>query len=182
MSRESRPLRDCLDDLAALVKQGASGSFYLAGANNDIAAITLTAGVIESVNFQGRRGDFAVEMLKNMPMASCSFRAGAPGPSRQSQLSNHAVRWLTGGTTAAPSAGASPPASRSAGGASAAPHRKTIESIAYAFLGPIASAVCDGAFAEHSELAQVIEELAASMPPEEAGYFRKEIAKALATK
>jgi len=174
MSRDFHPMAECLENLRELVKSGASGNYYLASADNQIGAVTLNNGVIEAVNFQGRRGDFAVELLKNVDMAKCSFRPEPGRSPKHSQLSAYAVRWLTGGAdspavTAAAAAGGKADIDR---------HRKAIESIAFAFLGPIASALCEGAFADCDNVPQVVEELAANLPPGEAAQFRGEIEKA----
>jgi hypothetical protein len=176
MSREFHPLAACLDQLRELVQSGASGNFYLAGIDNSIGAITLNSGVVEAVNFQGRRGDFAVELLKNVETAKCSFRAEPSRAAKQSQLSNHAVRWLTGGVT-----NPAPPANTVAAAGDRAEidrHRKAIESITFAFLGPIAGAVCESTFADCAGIRQVIDELAANLPADEAAHFRNEVAKA----
>lgn len=178
MSRDLRPLAECLQDLGKLAQNGASGNFYLAAADNQIGAITLNNGTIEAVNFQGRRGDLAVELLKGVELAKCSFRAEPPRSPKYSQLSVTAVRWLTGGVSTPAPAPAAPPAGR----ADIERHRKAIESITFAFLGPIAAAVCEGAFADCNTVQQVIHELAANMPPNEATHFRSEIEKATGIK
>ncbi len=183
MSRQFCPLGVCLDELRALVQKSASGSFYLAGTDNSIAAITLSNGVIEAVSFQGRRGDFAVELLKSVEKATCSFRAEPARSSRQSQLSNYAVRWLTGGAESSDSSPNQISAIPTPGGRSDInKHRKIIETITFAFLGPIAGTVCEGVFADCGDLRQVIDELAANLPPDEAGIFRNEVAKATGMK
>jgi hypothetical protein len=174
MSRDLRPLAECLQDLRKLAGNGASGNFYLAGADNQISAITLNNGVIEAVNFQGRRGDLAVELLKGLDVASCSFRAEPGRSPKYSQLSATAVRWLTGGSQDPAPPKAAPPSGR----AEIDRHRKTIESVAFAFLGPIAGAICESVFADCGTVQQVVHELAANLPPDEAGRFRSEIEKA----
>jgi hypothetical protein len=182
MSRELHSIGDCLDGLRELVKSGASGNFYLAGSDNNIAAITLNGGVIEAVNFKGRRGDFAVELLKGMETASCTFRADAPRPGRNSQLSNYAVRWLIG-DAGTPAAATKAPAGAEAGDNTAIQkYRSAVESIAFAFLGPIAAAVCEGAFSDCASIREVLDELAANLPPGEAEQFRNEVAKAIGVK
>jgi hypothetical protein len=177
MSREFCPLNVCLDELRALVGKGASGSFYFAGTDDSIAAITLSNGVVESVSFQGRRGDLAVELLKRMETASCTFHAEPTHSARQSVLSAYAVRWLTGGAT-----NPAPPGNQAAAKpndrADSEKHRKVIETIAFSFLGPIAGALCEGAFADCDTLHKVIDELAANLPSDEAKNFRSQIAKA----
>jgi hypothetical protein len=175
MSREFHPLAACLDQLRELVQSGASGNFYLAGTDNSIGAITLNNGVVEAVNFQGRRGDFAVELLKKVELAKCSFRAEPGRAAKHSQLSNHAVRWLTGGVT---NPAPPPNIAAAADRADINLHRKAIESITFAFLGPIAGAVCEGAFADCASVRQAIDELAANLPADEATQFRNEVAKA----
>jgi hypothetical protein len=178
MSREIHPMGACLDHLRELVQTGASGNFYLA-ADNNIGAITLNSGTIVSVNFQGRRGDLAVELLKTVEMASCSFRAEPARGTKHSQLSNYAIRWLTGGASNPAPVASIATATRSATDrAEIEQHRKTIESITFRFLGPIAGAVCESAFADCGTLRQVIDDLAGNLPPSEAGQFRAQIAKA----
>lgn len=61
-------------------------------------------------------------------------------------------------------------------------YRGTVETISFAFLGPIAGVVCKRAFADCSDLQQVIDELASNLPPNEAGSFRNEIARATGVK
>jgi hypothetical protein len=178
MSRDLRPLAECLQDLSKLAQNGASGNFYLAGADNQIGAITLNNGTIEAVNFQGRRGDLAVELLKSLETAKCSFRAEPARSAKYSQLSATAVRWLTGGAgNPAPVAAALP-----TGRVDIERHRKAIESVTFAFLGPIAGAVCEGVFDDCNTVQQVIHELAANLPPSEAAQFRSEIEKATGIK
>ena len=174
MSRDLHPMAECLEHLRKLVKSGASGNFYLASADNQIGAVTLNNGAVDAVNFQGRRGDFAVELLKALPMAKCSFRPEPGRSPKHSQLSNHAVRWLTGGAESpAVTGGAS-----SGGKAEIERHRKAIEAIAFAFLGPIAGAICEGVFADSASVQEVVQELAANLPAGEATQFRNEVAKA----
>lgn len=186
MSRQFCPLRVCLEELRALVEKRVSGSFYLAGTDNNIAAITLNNGAIESVSYQGRRGDFAVELLKSMESASCTFRAEETRSSKQTALSNYAVRWLTGGAAATAASPAPVPSQAATAGpngrADIGKHRKAIETITFSFLGPIAGALCSSAFADCNDLRQIIEELAANLPPDEARRFRNEIAKATGVK
>lgn len=182
MSREFCPLNVCLEELRTLVEKDASGSFYLASADSSIAAITLNNGVIESVSYQGRRGDFAVELLKSMEAAKCTFRAEPTRSAKQTVLSNYAVRWLTGSATnpAPPPKQAAAPKPNDR--ADIEKYRKVIETITFPFLGPIAGAVCESAFADCNNLQQVIDELAANLPPDEARRFRSEVAKATGVK
>jgi hypothetical protein len=179
MSRDLCPIRECLDELSKLVKSGASGNFYLAGPDNDIAAISILGGVIDAVNFQGRRGDFAVELMKSLTIARWSFRAEQIGSAKFSQLSDNARRWLTGipapqrGTPNVPP----PVAGAQTGKQDLGKYRRSVESIALAFLGPIAGTLCDSVFADCSTFAQVVDELAANLPPGEASRFRAEAAR-----
>lgn len=180
MSQELHPLRECLEELGKLVQSGASGSFYLAGPNNDIAAISILGGVIDAVNFQGRRGDFAVELMKNITIARWSFRPEQVGAAKFSQLSDSARRWLTGIPTparAAPNAPA-PATGTPTDTPDLGRYRRGVESVALSFLGPIAGTLCEGVFADCTTLAQVVDELAANLPPNEASRFRVEIARA----
>jgi hypothetical protein len=175
-----RPIRDCLDELKELVKNGTSGNFYLAVTDSDIAVITINHGVVDAVNFQGRRGDLAVELLNSVMTARASFHAEVPRPSKNAQLSDRAVRWLTGGVVIpAPSPGApsAPAASTPNGRAELEKYRRNVESVAFTFLGPIAGAICESIFADCTSLQQAIDELAANLPSNEAAQFKDEVAK-----
>lgn len=184
MSQELRPLRECLESLRELVRKGASGSLYLADAGDNIAVVVINQGAVDAVNFQGRRGDFAVELLKSVPAASISFHPEVPRSAKNFQLSASATRWLTDGA-AAPSArpAAVTPAPRppeAAEKSEVAKHRRSIEAVAFSYLGPIAGALCDAVFSDHSDLPQVIDALAANLPANEAAQFRSDVAKATA--
>jgi hypothetical protein len=179
MSRDLCPIRECLDELTKLVKSGASGNFYLAGPDNDIVAITILRGGIDAVNFQGRRGDFAVELMKDLEIARWSFRAEQISSAKYSQLSDSARRWLTGLPTparVAPSVSA-PSANTPSGEPDLGKYRRSVESIALSFMGPIAVTLCESAFADCSTFVQVVDELATNLPASEASRFRNEIAK-----
>jgi hypothetical protein len=188
---ELRPIKECLEGLRELIRNGSTGSVYLADGSDNIAVIIINQGAVEAINFQGRRGDFAVELLKSVPAASISFQAGRTGSPKSFQLSGSAVRWLTDGATgpaARPVATAVPPpppppvpvpkASEPGDRNNLARYRRDIESIAFSYLGPIAGALCEEVFADSTSLRQVVDILAASLPPNEALQFRNQVQKA----
>ncbi len=199
MSRRVFPLGVCLDELRALRDEEASGTFYLTCSDNDVAAIALGNGVVESVSFRGRHGDFAVELLKSIDAASHSFVAEPPWTVKESGLSKRASRWLTGADkrsaspvvlaqAAAISAGSAISATAAnavdvAKAANKRPNgnrrREAIESVTFAFLGPIAEIVCASAFAESGSLDEVLDRVVSNLPPGEVRSFRNDIAKAL---
>ncbi len=116
--------------------------------------------------------------MKSITLARWSFRAEQMGSSKFTQLSANARRWLTGMPTPARVAPtAAPTANTPMGTADLDKYRRSVESIALAFLGPIASTLCESVFADCSTFAQVIDELAANLPPNEASRFRAETAK-----
>lgn len=182
---ELRPLQECLAGLRELIGNGSTGSVYLADGADNIAVIVINQGSIEAINFQGRRGDFAVELLKGVTAASLSFHPGKTGSPKSFQLSGSAVRWLTDGATAPVVRPASPSAAAPAAKAvepvernNLAIHRRDIESIAFAYLGPIAGALCEEVFADCTSLRQVVDILAANLPQNEALQFRNQVQKA----
>ncbi|MBI5786215.1 MAG: hypothetical protein HZA64_12230 [Rhodocyclales bacterium] len=182
---ELRPITECLEGLRDLIRKGSTGSVYLADGGDNIAVIVINLGTVEAINFQGRRGDFAVELLKGVPTASFSFHPGKTGSPKSSQLSNSAVRWLTDGAAAPAAQPASPPAPMPVAKASEPgdrskllQHRHDVESIAFGFLGPIAGALCEEVFADSTSLRQVVDILAANLPPNEATQFRSQVQKA----
>lgn len=182
---ELHPIKECLDGLRQLIREGATGSVYLADGADNIAVIVINQGAVEAINFQGRRGDFAIELLKSVSTASLSFHPGKTGSPKSSQLSNSAVRWLTDGASAPPARPAGPPAAVSAANAAESAdrnnllrHRRDVESIAFTFLGPIAGALCEEVFADGTSLRQIVDILAANLPPNEATQFRSQVQKA----
>jgi hypothetical protein len=187
---ELRPIKECLEGLRELIREGSTGSVYLADDGDNIAVIVLNQGAVEAINFQGRRGDFAVELLKSVPAASFAFHPGKTGSPKSFQLSASAVRWLTDGAAGpaarpvappAPSAPAPQPVPKAGEPVernNLAQHRRNIESIAFTYLGPIAGALCEEVFADSTSLRQVIDILAASLPPNEALQFRTQVQKA----
>jgi hypothetical protein len=187
---ELRPIKECLEGLRDLITKGATGSVYLSDGGDNIAVIVINQGAVEAINYQGRRGDFAVELLKSVSTASFSFHPGKTGSPKGIQLSSSAVRWLTDGAagpaarpvvTPAPAPLPAPPPAPKAGEPgernNLARFRHDIESIAFSYLGPIASALCEEVFADSASLRQVVDILAANLPPNEATQFRNEVQK-----
>lgn len=177
MSQDQRPIRECLNELTKLIQSGASGSFYLASPDNDIAVISILRGTIDAVNFQGRRGDWAVELLKDLKIARCSFHTEQVGAAKYSQLSEPARRWLTGAP--GPTRATAPSSNTQNDKPDLGRYRRSVESVALSFLGPMARTLCDSVFADCTTLAQAVDELAANLPPEEAARFRGELGKIL---
>lgn len=178
---EQRPIKECLDSLRELIRKGSTGSVYLADGGNNVAVIVVNQGAVEAVNFQGRRGDFAVELLKNVPAASFSFHPDKTASPKSIQLSGSAVRWLTDGAVrpvAPPAATPQPKASEPVERNNLAQYRREIESITFAYLGPIAGALCEEVFAGSTSLRQIIDVLAANLPPNEASQFRTQVQQA----
>ncbi|MBI4997016.1 MAG: hypothetical protein HZC22_08975 [Rhodocyclales bacterium] len=184
---ELRPIKECLEGLRDLITKGSTGSVYLADGGDNIAVIVINQGAVEAINYQGRRGDFAVELLKSVTTASFSFHPGKTGSPKSIQLSASAVRWLTDGAagpaarpvaTPAPAPLPAPKASEPGERNNLARFRDEIESIAFTYLGPIASALCEEVFADSASLRQVVDILAANLPPNEAAQFRNQVQKA----
>ena len=175
MSQELGPLAACLDELRTHLENGVSGSFCLTLVDNSVATIALASGIIETVDFQGRHGDFAFELLKGIKSASCTFRSEPPRTVKESRLSKRAIRWLTG----ADEKSAASVRRTAPGGLVADRHRRAIETISFSFLGPIAGVICDSAFARSGDLKQVVDELAGNLAPAEAENFRNAVAKAV---
>ncbi len=178
MSQALGPLTACLEELQACLAERGSGTFHLSCDDGSMAAIELSSGIIETVTFRERRGDFAVEFLKSVKSASCNFRREPPRTARESELSKRAIRWLAGGDGNS----ARPSRESTAAGPAVGAHRRAIETISFAFLGLIAGVACERAFADCTDLKQVIDALASELPPNEAGNFRYEIAKATGVK
>jgi hypothetical protein len=177
MSQQPGSLDACLEELRACLAEAVSGTFYLACDEYGIATITFSQGIIESVNFQGRRGDFAVELLKGMNSASCTFRGESPRAAKESELSKRAIRWLTGGDGKPPRA--APDAATAAAALPVYAYRRAIETTSFAFFGPIAAVLCDGAFAGGGDLKQIVDQLASNLAPNEAASFRNAVAQAV---
>ncbi len=173
MSRQLGPVGASLDELRGYLQRGSSGTFYLVGVDDSVAAIVIASGVVESVSYQGRHGDFAVELLKNLKSASSTFESAPRRVAKESELSKRAVRWLTGADAgaAAPGRGARSaalPADR---------YRGLIEAACFAYFGPIATIVCDGVFKSAADVNSAIDALAAKLAPDEAAAFRLAIAR-----
>lgn len=166
MSREPRSLQACLGDLREIAEQRLSGTFFLEAADGSVAAITVRDGVIETVSYQGRRGDSAVAQLQQMASAVCSFRLETPRISNTAPPSRQAVEWLAGRAPAP----AEPQGTASAAG-DFGRYRAAVQAIAMDYLGPVAPVLCEAAFAECATIEQVIDELASKLPGDEAGVF-----------
>jgi hypothetical protein len=184
---ELRPIKECLEGLRELIRQGSTGSVYLSDDSDNIAVIVINQGAVEAINFQGRRGDFAVELLKGVSTASLSFHPGKTGSPKSFQFSASAVRWLTDGAAGPAARPVAPPAPVTMPAPKAgepvernnlAQYRRVIESIAFTFLGPIAGPLCEEVFADSASLRQVVDILAANLPPNEALQFRSQVQKA----
>ena len=185
MATEFRPLREILRELGPLLQQKASGYFFIVTDDNHSCTIRLRGGQIDEVSFSRQRNDEAVQLLSQVSAARARFQpiAIAASGSRQ-PLGASAQQWLLGGFESDLSMAAS--ATGMAANASVVQpdgrRRGIVEKIALNYFGPIASLLCDEAFAAAADEAQVLQQIASNLPSQdESRRFIAEARAALAS-
>ncbi|MGO1072671.1 hypothetical protein [Lysobacter sp. CA199] len=196
MSNEFRPLVQVLREVKSLAQKRASGFAYIVTEDNHSCIIRLHNGQVQEVVYRMLRNEEAVQRLSMVAAAKVRFENSGISamPPGRAPLSDSTVEWLLGGfeQDLAQHAAPPPPAALptpSGGGAATAPPaamvnprvRQAIEQIALNYLGPIASMLCDEAFAAAGgDPNRVIAQLAGQLySQQEAQRFTEEARKAL---
>ncbi len=171
MSKDAgvRPLSEILYSLSQHVQNRDSGVFFLYG-EGVVGWVHLSEGRYEDVVMQNRHSDEAVALLMNVREASCRFQHGKVFPGNHPPLSETAKGLLAAGAKApAPApisarpvvsapAFAPPRPSVAAPVAPVAPAKPSpqnkllqmqVEKLATAYLGPMASIICQEAWEDH---------------------------------
>ena len=161
-----RPLAEVLYRLSEHVKNADTGVFYLYG-EGVVGWIHLNEGKYEDVVMQNHYSDEAVALLLNVSMAACRFQPWKVFPGKHAPLSETAKGLLAAGAQApATVSGALRPAASTSvaplprqATPTAAPTRtppqdktlqmQTVEKLAMAYLGPMASIICQEAWEDH---------------------------------
>lgn len=185
MANETQPLATVLGELRALIGRKATGFLFIVTEDNHSASIRLRDGHIDEVNFRNRFNDDAVQFLAQVTGARARFQPGPVSPSKRPPLGESAMQWLLGRRDN-PGAAPAPSAATSAS-AEAAPTlaqlRPAIEKVALNYLGPIASLLCEEAFAGTDDVEQALRHIALNLPErDEADRFINEARAALAKK
>lgn len=185
MVSEFRPLIDVLRELQMLVQKKMSGHFFIATESNHSSMILLRNGHVDEVTFSRYRSDEAVKQLAGVSAARARFQPGKVDKSAaRTPLGEAALQWLLGGFES--DAAMSPRAAPAAAPAPApvtdtAARRAIVEKITLAYLGPIATLICDEAFADSTDLDRVLQQIGSNLStPEESRRFMDEVRAALA--
>ena len=187
MVSEFRPLIEVLRELQKLVQKKMSGHFFIATESNHSSMILLRNGHVDEVTFSRYRSDEAVKQLANVSAARARFQPGRVDTSAaRTPLGEAALQWLLGGfesdagmrqrVVSAPA-----PAPAPAPITDAAARREIVEKVTLTYLGPIASLICDEAFAASDDLDKVLQQIGSNLAtPEESRRFMQEVRAALA--
>ncbi|HUB89957.1 MAG TPA: hypothetical protein VMA74_09515 [Dyella sp.] len=185
MVSEFRPLIEVLRELQKLVQKKMSGHFFIATESNHSSMILLRNGHVDEVTFSRYRSDEAVKQLSNVAAARARFQPGKVDTSTaRTPLGEAALQWLLGGfendaamrPRVAPAAAPAP-----APITDAAARREIVEKVALTYLGPIATLICDEAFAGSGDLDQVLQQIGSNLStPDESRRFMQEARAALA--
>lgn len=183
MVSEFRPLIEVLRELKMLVQKKMSGHFFIATESNHSSMILLRNGHVDEVTFSRYRSDEAVKQLANVSAARARFQPGRVDTSAaRTPLGEAALQWLLGGFES--DAGMRQrvaPAPAPAPITDAAARREIVEKVTLTYLGPIASLICDEAFAASDDLDKTLQQIASNLAtPEESRRFMQEVRAALA--
>jgi len=169
-----QPLNLVLRDLVALTRHRATGLFCIVTEENRFASIKLREGKLLEVMYRSQFNEPAIEMLSQVRVARATFQVGVVGALRHGAPGDAAVRWLLGGFEEQSNVALRPPPATTGkvNGSLTDVHKRVIEETATAFLGPIASVVCEDAFENVHDLDGIIREIGANIgDAEEAARF-----------
>jgi hypothetical protein len=193
----TRPMAEILHSLNEHVKNADSGVFFIYG--EGVAGwVHLNQGRYEDVAMQNRHSDEAVALLMNVRAASCNFRPGKVFPGHHPPLSETAKGLLRGGANMPPvlSMSQRPAASASVslvprqGVAPAAPftpakvspqtkthQMQEVEKLTLAYLGPMASIICQEAWEDHGAAPAAVQAIAENLSGNAKAAFLADVRK-----
>lgn len=206
MSNEFRPLVQVLREVKSLAQKRSSGFAYIVTEDNHSCIVRLYEGHVQEVVYRMLRNEEAVQRLSMVSMAKVRFESSgvAALPAGRAPLSQASVEWILGGfeqdlgqgqytpPPAAPVAAPPPatiaptaPVTNTTGSHVAIINprvRQALEQVALNYLGPIATLLCEEAFASAGgDPNRAIAHLANQLySQQEAQRFTDEARKALA--
>jgi hypothetical protein len=194
-----RPLAEILSILSEHVRNRDSGVFFLYG-EGVVGWVHLNEGKYDDVVMHNRHSDEAVALLMNVRVASCRFQPGKVFPGGHPPLSETAKGLLEGGAKAPTVSPASQPPVASASAFStprevgpppaapsspprALPQNKTgqmqgVEKLAMAYLGPMASIICQEAWEDHGVGTSAVRAIAENLSADAKAAFLADVRKA----
>jgi hypothetical protein len=161
-----RPLSVVIDELRALVAQGATGILLIVTEDNRFASVSLQNGQIREISFRRSYNDEAVELLFRVPRLRARFQPGGVPISRHPAPSDAAIRRLLGIDENQPLAPMPPPAvarSFGVGGVDRAALQRRIIEVAMTYFGPIATLLCEEALSSSADIDQVLRQIATNL-------------------
>lgn len=191
MSGEMKPLAAVMSEVAALVKQRASGVQYIVTDDGRFAQLRLRGGHVDEISFKAKFSDDAILLLSQIGTARSRFEQVilTAGTSKHAPISEAMLNWMLGGFAGPAPTGAPvvktintpPPAKVPAPPGLSLPQRAAIEQIALTYLGPFASIVCEEALTGSTDIERSLIQIASNLSDrEETARFLTEVRAALA--
>ncbi len=187
MNQETHiPFAEIVSEISRLCNERQTGTLFISTRANRSVQIMLQDGNIVYVYFFNKRGREALALMKEIKGGRFRFQEGAviarpmdlPSTSEilQDLLTLADQKW-EGADRSTASAGASAMPSGGGGGLGlTSAQQNVLEQALVAFIGPMASIICEEVFETAGDLASAVESMAGEIPSQEqAARFRQEV-------